>query len=156
MEYRAIFVWPWNENPRTTKRTEKERFDWFIERIQTREAFSWLNERSGEKKLHAQELSRNQSMLRLDVILQRDWPIKQCLLHISVFFGGKTKRPCFDLLIHWLIRQITSTYRNDFSRSYESRSILTAHEQGSPRNYRVPQRTTNILQGTEVTGLKWE
>ena len=61
-------------------------------------------------------------MLRLDVILQRDWPIKQCLLHISVFFGGKTKRPCFDLFIHWLIKQITSTYRNQFSRSYESRS----------------------------------
>ena len=32
------------------KRTEIERFDWFIERMQTRVAFDWLNERSGEKK----------------------------------------------------------------------------------------------------------
>ena len=32
------------------KWTEIERFDWFIEWIQTRVAFGWLNERSGEKK----------------------------------------------------------------------------------------------------------
>ena len=28
---------------------EIERFDWFIERIQTRVAFGWISERSGEK-----------------------------------------------------------------------------------------------------------
>ena len=70
-----------------------------------------------------EELSRNQSILRFDVILQHDWPIEQCLLHIRVFFGGKTKSPCFDLFIHWLIKQITNNYRNHFSRSYENRSI---------------------------------
>ena len=74
------------------------------------------------KKLHARELSRNQSILRFDVILQHDRPNQQCLLHIRVFFGGKTKSPCFDLFIHWLIKQITNTYRNHFSRSYENRS----------------------------------
>ena len=31
------------------KRTEIERFDWFIERIQMRVAFDWLSECSGEK-----------------------------------------------------------------------------------------------------------
>ena len=31
------------------KRTKKERFEWFIERIQTSVAFGWLSERSGEK-----------------------------------------------------------------------------------------------------------
>ena len=96
------------EQNRNNKRTEIKRFDWFIERIQTHLAFGWLS-----------ELSRN----RFDVILQQDWPIEQCLLHIRVFFGGKTKRPCFDLFIHWLIKQITNTYRNHFSRSYENRSI---------------------------------
>ena len=34
---------------RNNKRTEIGRFDWFIERIQTRVAFGWLSERSGEK-----------------------------------------------------------------------------------------------------------
>ena len=37
------------EQNRNNKRTEIERFDWFIERIQTHLAFGWLNERSAEK-----------------------------------------------------------------------------------------------------------
>ena len=37
------------EQNRNNKRTEIERFDWFIERIQTRVAFDWLREYSGEK-----------------------------------------------------------------------------------------------------------
>ena len=111
------------EQNRNNKRTEIERFDWFIERIQTRVAFGWLSERSGEKNFMPEELSRNQSILRFDVILQHDWPIEQCCLYIRVFFGGKTKNPCFGLCIHWLIKRIMSTYRNDFSRWYEKRSI---------------------------------
>ena len=34
---------------RNNKRTEIKRFDWFIERMQTRVAFGWLSERLGEK-----------------------------------------------------------------------------------------------------------
>ena len=34
------------EKNRHSKRTEIGRFDWFIERIQTRVAFGWLTERS--------------------------------------------------------------------------------------------------------------
>ena len=52
IENRAIFVWPWNktrEQNRNNKLTEIERFDWFIDRIQTRLAFGWLSKRSGEK-----------------------------------------------------------------------------------------------------------
>ena len=37
------------EQNRDNKRTEIERFDWFIERIQTLVAFGWLSERSDEK-----------------------------------------------------------------------------------------------------------
>ena len=102
-------------NNRNNIQTEIERFDWFVERIQTPVAFGWLS-------FMPEELSRNQSLLRFDVILQHDWPIEQCPLHIRVFFGGKTKRPCFDLFIHWLIKQITNTYRNYFSGSHENRS----------------------------------
>ena len=74
---------------RNKKRTKIKRFDWFIERIQTLVAFDWLSERSGEKTSHARELSRNQSILRFDVISQRDWPIEQCLLHFRIFLAGK-------------------------------------------------------------------
>ena len=107
------------EQNRNNKRTEIERFDWFIERIQKRVAFG---ERSSETKLHAQELSRNQPILRFDVILQHDWPIEQCFLRINVFFGGKTKRPCFDLFIYWLITN--EHLPKPFSRSYENHSIM--------------------------------
>ena len=42
------------EQNRNNKRTEIGRFDWFIdERIQTRVAFGWLSERSGEKRPRA-------------------------------------------------------------------------------------------------------
>ena len=37
------------EQNKNNKRTEIKRFDWFIERIQTRVAFGWLSERSAEK-----------------------------------------------------------------------------------------------------------
>ena len=37
------------ERDRNNKRTEIERFDWFIEWLQTRVTFGWLSERSGEK-----------------------------------------------------------------------------------------------------------
>ena len=37
------------EQDRNNKRTKIERFDWFVERIQTRLAFRWLSERSDEK-----------------------------------------------------------------------------------------------------------
>ena len=56
----------------------------------------------------------NQSILRFDVILQHDWPIDQCLLRVRVFYGGKTKSPCFDLIIHWLIKQITEQLLKPF------------------------------------------
>ena len=37
------------EQNRNNKQTEIERFDWFIERLQTRVAFGWLSECWGEK-----------------------------------------------------------------------------------------------------------
>ena len=37
------------EQNRNNKRTEIERFDWCIERIQTHLAFGWLSERSGKQ-----------------------------------------------------------------------------------------------------------
>ena len=78
-------------------------------------AFGWLSERSAEKNFMPQELSRNQSTLRFDVILQHNWPMEQCLLHTRVVCGRKTKSPCFDLFTHLLIKQTTKIYRNHFS-----------------------------------------
>ena len=123
---RAIFVWPWNKKTRTKQKqqTNRNRVIWFVYRTRHKLAWllvGWANARV--KKRHARELSRNQTILRFDVILQHDWPIEQFLLFIRVFFGGKTKSPCFDLFIHWLIKQITNTCWNHFSRSFENRSM---------------------------------
>ena len=93
---------------------------WLVYRTDTNAPRFWLVKRTlGWKNFMPEELSRN----RFDVILQHDWSIEQCLLHIRVFFGGKTKSPCFALFNHWLIKQITNTYRNHFSRTYENRFI---------------------------------
>ena len=48
----------------------------------------------------AQLLYKNQSILRFDVILQHDWPIEQWLLHIRVFFGGKTREEAMFWSFH--------------------------------------------------------
>ena len=125
--FRAIFVWPWNENARIKQKqqTNGNRAIWLVYRTDTNaRGFSLVKPTLGVKKRHPRELSRNQPILRFDIILQDDWPIEQCFRHIKILFGGKTKRPCFDLFIHWLIKQIKNTYRNHFSRSYESRSIV--------------------------------
>ena len=112
------------EQNRNNKRKKIERTAfWLVYRTDTkgRSHGFWLVKRR-VKKLHARELSRNQPILRFDVKQQHDLPFEQCLPHIRGFFGRKTKRPCFNLFIHWLIKQITNTHRNHFSRSYENRT----------------------------------
>ena len=93
-------------------RQSRVRAIWLVYRTYTNVPGFWLVKRTlGWKNFMPEELSRN----RFDVILQHGWSIDQSLLHIRVFFGGKKKNPCSILLIHWLIKQIKTTYRNNFS-----------------------------------------
>ena len=97
---RATFIWLWNENAPTKQKQEMNgiRAIWLVYQIDTNVHGFWLVNRTlGWKNFMPQELSRNQRILRYDIILRHDWPMEQCLLHIRVFFGGKLKRPCFDL-----------------------------------------------------------
>ena len=71
---------------RNNERTEIERCDWFIKRIQTCVAFAWLSERWGEKTSRLRTFY-NQSIPRFDVILQHDWPIEQCQCEQFSIFG---------------------------------------------------------------------
>ena len=124
--YSTIFVWPWNENARTKQKQQANGIKaiWLVYRTDSKARGFWLVKRTlGWKTLCPR--TRNQSILRFDVMLQQDWPIEQRLLHIRVFFDGKTKSPCFDLFIHWLIKQMTNICRNHFSRSYENLSTKT-------------------------------
>ena len=81
-----------------------ERFDWFIERIQTRVAFGWLSERSDEKTSCPKNFLELNQYFALTSYCNT---IAQSNNAFSIlgFFGGKTKSPCFDLFIHWLIKQ---------------------------------------------------
>ena len=60
------------EQHRKNKWTEIERFDWFIERIQTCVAIGWFFNRTLDmsEKTSCPRISRNQPILRFDVILQ--------------------------------------------------------------------------------------
>ena len=127
---RAIFVWPWNENARKngSKRTETERFDWFIERIQTRVAF-WLVKRTVRwKNFKLENFLEIYRYFALTSYCNTTGQSNKCFPHTRVFFGGKTKIPSFDLFVHWLIEQIMNTYQNHFSRSYENRSIISIYQ----------------------------
>ena len=88
---RAIFIWLWNENAPTKQKQETNgiRAIWLVYQIDTNVHGFWLVNRTlGWKNFMPQELSRNQRILRYDIILRHDWPMEQCLFHIRVFFGG--------------------------------------------------------------------
>ena len=114
---RAIFVWPWNENARTKQKqqTNGHKRTWLL--------VGQAN--APVKKLHSLELSRYQSILRFHVILQHDWVIEECLLHIRVFFGLEKEESMFWSFHPFVdsLKQITKTDRNHYSRSYENFSI---------------------------------
>ena len=68
-------------------------YDGFIKRIQTRVAFGWLSELSGEKTSFPRTFY-NQSILRFDVILQHDNTIGQWNNAFSILgfsLAGKRK-----------------------------------------------------------------
>ena len=98
-----------HEQNRNNKRTKE-----LIQRIQTRLAFGWLSKRSGENNSVMSE--KFLEIKRYFALTSYCKTIAQSnntlyLFHITVFFGRKTKRPCFDLFIHGSIKQITNTYR---------------------------------------------
>ena len=114
----------WKRANKQKQQTNGNRAIWLVYRMDTKARGFWLVERTlGWKNFMPEnflEISRYCALTSYYNTIG----IEQCLLHIRVFFGEKTRSPCFDLFIHWLIKQITNTYRNHFSRSYENRSIL--------------------------------
>ena len=122
---RAVSVWPWNENARTKQKqqTNGNRAIWLLYRTDTNARGFWLVKWTlGWKKLRARELSRNQPILRFDVILQHDWPIEKWLLHIR-FFGGWGNEEAMFWSFQPLADETNNEHlRNHFSRLYENRS----------------------------------
>ena len=89
--YTAIFVWyPGNKN---NKPRETEWFDCFVEWIQNASGscHDWLSTRSARKNFMPEGLSRNQSILCFDIVLQHDWPIELCLPILGFSLAGKRR-----------------------------------------------------------------
>ena len=118
-------VWPWNENGWRKKKqqTNENRGISLVYRTDTNPRGYWLVKRTlGWKNFMPEKFLEINRYFAL-TSLQHDWPlIEQCLLYIRVFSGRKTKSPCFDLFIHWLIKQVKNTYRIIF-KTYEKCSL---------------------------------
>ena len=107
------------ERNRNNKRTEIERFDWFIQLIQTRVAFGWLSERSGEKTSCPKNLLEIIRYFALTLYCNTIGLSNNGFSILGCSLAGKRR-------VHVLIfqKQLTNTSRNHFSRSYENRSIM--------------------------------
>ena len=79
------------EQNRNNKRTEIERFDWFIERIQTSVAFRWLSERWGEKTSCPKNFLEINRYFTLTSYLNTIGQSNNALSILGFFFGGKTE-----------------------------------------------------------------
>ena len=94
---RVIFVWPWNENAQTNGirsiwsayLRDKIAFGFWL----VKWTLSWKN-------FMPKELFTNQSILHFDVMLQHQSNNSFSILGFSL--AGSS---CFDLFIHWLIKQ---------------------------------------------------
>ena len=117
---KAIFVWPWNENARTKQKqqTNGNTAIWLVYRTDTNARGFWLVKRTlGWKNFMPENFLEINRYFALTSYCNT---IGQSNNAFSILGFSLA---CFDLFIHWLIKQITNTYRDHFSRSYENRSI---------------------------------
>ena len=97
--------WKRAKNTEKNKRTEIERFDWFIERIQTRVAIGWLSERLGEKNFMPENFLEINRYFALTSYCNTIGQSNNALSILGFSLAGKRKSLCYDLFIHWLIKQ---------------------------------------------------
>ena len=109
---RVIFVWPWNENARTKQKhqTNGNRAIWLVYRKDTNARGFWLVKRTlGWKNFMAESFLEINGCFALTSYYNTIGQSNNAFSILGVFFWGKTKRPCFDLFSHWLIKQRTLT-----------------------------------------------
>ena len=119
--FKAIFVWPCNNAPTVHKQLTKwNRAIWLVYRTDTNVCGLWLFKRTlWWENFMPEKLSTNQPILRFDVILQHDWPIEQCLLHIRVFLGRENEEAMF-----WSFHPLADKTNNElFPKPFELLSV---------------------------------
>ena len=125
-DFRMALKW---KRTKKGKQTSGNRAIWLVYRTDTNARGFWLVKRTLKwKKFKLENFLEICRYFALTSYCNTTGQSNKCFLHTRVFFGGKTKIPCFDLFIHWLIEQIMNTYQNHFSRSYENRSIILIYQ----------------------------
>ena len=102
---RANFVWPWNENVRTTQKhqTNGNRAIWLVYRTDTNARGFWLVKRTlGLKNFMPENFLEINWYFALTSYCNSIDQSNNAFSILGVLWR-KTKRPCFDLFIHWLI-----------------------------------------------------
>ena len=94
------------EQNRNNKRTEIERFDWFIERIQTRLAF--------EKNFMPENFLEINRYFALTSYCHTIDQSNDAFSILGFSLAGKRRGPVLIFFIHWLIKQIRNTYQTIF------------------------------------------
>ena len=115
------------EQNRNNKRTEIKPFDWFIERIQTHLVFGWSSERSAGKT----SCPKNFREIALTSYCYTIGQSNNAFSILGFSLAGKRTDRVLVLFIHWLVKQITNTYRNHFSKTYENRSMESIRNRGT-------------------------
>ena len=110
-----IYIYKQKQN-----QTEIWRFDWFIELITNARGCWFVKRTLGWKNFMPENFLEIDRYFALTSHCNTIGQLNNAFSILGFLFGGKTKSPCFDLSIHWLIKQITDTYRNHFLRSYEN------------------------------------
>ena len=123
---RAIYVEPSHENARTNQeqQTNRNRAIWLVYRTDTNVGgCCWLSKRSSCPK-NFLEIDR---YLTLTSYCNMTGQSNNAFSILGFPSAGKQRGHVLKTFIHWVMKQITNTYRNHFSRSYENRSKDSFH-----------------------------
>ena len=124
---RANLVSPWNENARTEQKqqTNWNRAIWLVYRTDTNPRAFWLVKRmlgGGGGNFTSKNFSEINRYFALTSCCNKIGQSNNAILGYSLAGRRRGHHSGFDLFIHWLIKQRTNTYWNQFSRSYKNHS----------------------------------
>ena len=109
------------EQNRNNKRTEVERFHWFIERKQTRVAFGWLSERSGEKNFMPENFLEINRYFALTPYCNTSGKSSNAFSILGFSLAGKRRVHVLTFFLAY--KRNNKHLPKHLLRSYENRSI---------------------------------
>ena len=133
---RAVSVWPWNENARTKQKQQTNgcRAIWLVYRTDINARGFWLLKQNlGWKNFVPENFLEINRYFALTSYCNTIGQSRNGFSIVGFLGGGGTKRPCFDLFIHWLIKQITNTRETIFQGYTKIALMFTSDKLILPR-----------------------